>query len=181
MKNLRYNEKNNHKCLPSPRDPNFITGFSDGESTFSFSICKARGAKLGWSVIPCYSIELHGKDIALLYEIQSFFGVGKITIRRRNNSAVYAVKSLKYLINVIIPHFSKYPLLTQKRVDFELFKLVCELMNNKEHKTMAGLLKIVSIRASLGKGISRKLTEFFPDIVPAEIPFIKTTEILNNT
>jgi hypothetical protein len=61
MKNLRYNEKNNHKCLPSPRVrsyyskikasikdyPNFITGFSDGESTFSFSICKARAAKIG--------------------------------------------------------------------------------------------------------------------------------------
>jgi hypothetical protein len=89
-----------------------------------------------------------GKDIALLYKIQSFFGVGKISIRTRNSSAVYAVKSLNDLINVIIPNFIKYPLLTQKRVDFELFKLVCELMSNKEHSTMAGLIKIVSIKAS---------------------------------
>jgi hypothetical protein len=172
--------RRNYSKIKDKNYSNFITGFSDGEATFSFSICKSSGAKTGWSIIPCYSIELHGKDIALLYEIQSFFGVGKITIRKRDNQAVYAVKSLKYLINVIIPHFSKYPLLTQKIVDFELFKLVCELMNNKEHITMAGLIRIVSIKASLVKGLSKKLTEFFPGIIPVEIPFIKTTEILDN-
>lgn len=51
---------------------------------------------------------------------------------------IYAVKSLKDLHNVIIPHFTKYPLLTQKRADFELFKLVVELMMNKEHLTQKG-------------------------------------------
>lgn len=202
MKNIKYNELKSFKCplrvsiknfasstsasLSSAErtkdtlPPYFITGFSDGESTFSFSICKDSGIKLGWSIIPCYSIELHGKDIALLSKIQSFFGVGKISIRKRNSSAVYAVKSLKDLTNVIIPHFIKYPLLTQKRVDFGLFKLVCELMSNKEHLTMAGLIKIVSIKASLGKGLSTKLTESFPGIIPVDIPFIKTTAILDN-
>ena len=51
-------------------------------------------------------------------------------------------------LKVIIPHFIKYPLITQKHVDFLLFKQVVELMNRKEHQTKEGLGKIVNIRAS---------------------------------
>ena len=118
-------------------NPNFITGFSDGESTFSFSISRSN-SKRGWIITLSYSIELHRKDIDLLKKIQSFFAVGKIQTRSRGGHVIYAVKSLKDLHNVIIPHFTKYPLLTQKRADFELFKLVVELMMNKEHLTQKG-------------------------------------------
>ena len=31
--------------------------------------------------------------------------------------------SIEQITNIIIPHFDKYPLLTQKKADFELFKL----------------------------------------------------------
>ncbi len=93
---------------------------------------------------------------------------------------MYAVKSLKDLHNVIIPHFTKYPLLTQKKVDFALFKLAVEFMMNKEHLTEGGLREIFRIRASLGKGLSEKLTNVFPDLVPLEKPEIKTAEIIDN-
>jgi hypothetical protein len=36
-------------------------------------------------------------------------------------------------VSTIIPHFEKYPLITQKRVDFEFFKQAVHIMNNKEH------------------------------------------------
>lgn len=40
----------------------------------------------------------------------------------KNYSVVhYEVRSIKELTKVIIPHFDKYPLLTKKRADFELF------------------------------------------------------------
>jgi hypothetical protein len=99
-----------------------------------------------------FKIELHGKDLPLLKQIQSFFGVGSINVRKKNNQVIFTVSSLKDLINVIIPHFDKYPLITQKRADFELFKKVVALMNNKKHLTEDGLLKIVAIRASMNLG-----------------------------
>jgi hypothetical protein len=34
---------------------------------------------------------------------------------------------------VLIAHFDKYPLITQKRADYELFKMVILLMSQKEH------------------------------------------------
>jgi hypothetical protein len=62
---------------------------------------------------------------------------------------LYNVTSLQDLTNVIIPHFDKYPLITQKLADFILFKKVIDLMNRKEHLTLEGIEKILAIKASI--------------------------------
>jgi hypothetical protein len=74
----------------------------------------------------------------------------------------------------------KYLLFTQKKVDFYLLKRVVELMVNKKHLTEEGLREIFSIRASLGKGLSEKLSSVYSDLVPIEKPVIETVEIVNN-
>ena len=116
-------------------------------------------------------------------KIQSFFGVGKLTIRNRGSTVTYSVKSLKELYYVIIPHFSKYPLLTlrpnfvrhraspgflllsevwtkkpearsKKKLDFELFKSAIELMINKQHLTEQGLPNFVRRGQSYEVGLA---------------------------
>ena len=62
---------------------------------------------------------------------------------------IYAVKSLKDLHNVIIPHFTKYPLLTQKRADFLLFKEICSIILENKHYTPEGLQRIINNKASM--------------------------------
>lgn len=84
--------------------------------------------------------------------------------------------SIKDLTNVIIPHFCKYPLLTQKQADFELVRRLVELMNHKEHLTTEGLHKILSIRASINKGLPERLKPAFPDIIPVSRPEVKLAE-----
>jgi len=89
--------------------------------------------------------------LPLLEKIQAFFGVGNISIGN-NNSVTYYVSSVNDLINVIIPHFDKFPLITQKRADFLLFKSALEIIHNKEHKkslTSEYISKLISIKASL--------------------------------
>ena len=78
--------------------------------------------------------------------------------------------SRKDLLRVIIPHFDKYPLLSIKIKDYELFKAIITLMDQGEHKTMSGILKIVSLKASLNQGLSEGLKVAFPNVIPAEIP-----------
>jgi hypothetical protein len=95
--------------------------------------------------------------------IQSNFGVGNIYYNKKDDCYHYSVQSLKDLNNVIIPHFSRYPLLSQKQIDFLLFKSVVELMNAGGHLNLLGLQKIVNIRASLNKGLSNSLKEAFPN------------------
>lgn len=110
-------------------------------------------------------IELHKRDLALLNRLQEFFGVGRVYIAQRDSAAL-RVESLRDLTEVIIPHFNKYPLITQKQADFLLFKQVVEIMNRGEHLTPAGLQEIVNLKASLNNGLSRTLISAFPNTQP---------------
>lgn len=57
----------------------------------------------------------------------------------------YRIASLHDLINVVLPHFYKYPLNIKKRADFFLFKKTILLMINKEHLTIEDIQKIVNL------------------------------------
>jgi len=151
--------------------PYWITGFADAESRFVIRVAKTI-RKQGWRIIPLFSIELHIKDLSLLKEVQSYFGVGKIHIRMREGrtTSIYSVQSIKDLNNIIIPHFIKYPLLTQKRIDFEFFYSIINLMNKKEHLNIEGVFKIISIKASMNKGLSEELKKAFPSIILTKRP-----------
>jgi hypothetical protein len=60
---------------------------------------------------------------ALLERIAAHFGVGSISIGSKNLIR-FQVSSISDLVNVIIPFFDKYPLISQKRADFEIFKQI---------------------------------------------------------
>jgi hypothetical protein len=102
---------------------------------------------------------LHSKEENLIKQFQFFFGVG--SIQKIINSVRFKVQSPKDLNNVIIPHFDKYPLVSQKRADYILFKSILEMMNRREHLTKEGVDEIVRIRASLNLGLSQKLKAIF--------------------
>jgi hypothetical protein len=87
------------------------------------------------------------------------------------------VTSIKELKDIIIPHFDKYPLLTKKHADFLLFKQIIELMNSKYHLTKEVREKIISIKASMNKGLSKNLANDFPNIIPVPRPKVQTRDI----
>jgi sRNA-binding regulator protein Hfq len=64
------------------------------------------------------------------------------------DSIQYRVSSLKNL-QIIIDHFDNYPLITQKRADYLLFKQAITIIKNKEHSSIEGLLRLVGIKATL--------------------------------
>ena len=155
--------------------PWFITGFLDGESCFNVEINSSKTIRIGLTVQAKFQISLHKKDRAILEEIKLYFGVGFI-YKHGKNSLQYQVKSLHDLTNIIIPHFDKYSLITQKWADFELFKSVIEMMNRKEHLTYEGLRKIVLIKAKINLGLSEKLKKIFPSrgaIIPVPRPLVE--------
>lgn len=177
--------KRNFHSSPNKGDslnPYYVTGFSDGEASFHVSIVKNKNFKVGYQVSLVFTIQLHIKDLNLIEKIKSYFGVGIISIKNKDGkpySVIYSVKSLKDILTVIIPHFDKYPLLTKKRADFILFKLIAILMSKGEHLTMEGLNKIISIKASMNKGLSETLQKAFPNIIPIERPIINSVYIDN--
>jgi len=76
-----------------------------------------------------FKIKLHNKDRKLVEKIQNYFGVGTIS-ELLDGSTQYQVCSIKYL-SIIIDHFDKYPLITQKRADYLLFKKAFEIIQRK--------------------------------------------------
>ena len=110
------------------------------------------------------------KDEAVLVAIKIYLHVGQI-YKSGLNSVQLQVLSIKEL-KVIIEHFDKYPLITQKQSDYKAFKLVYFIIKNKEHLTKEGLRKIVVIRASMNLGLSDKLKLAFPDVVPMVRPLV---------
>lgn len=154
--------------------PWYVTGFCDGESSFMILVQK-RGEK--WVTVARFAICLHEKDKVLLERIQSNFGGVGGFCKGNKGALTYVVSSFKDIRDVIIPHFDKYPLLTKKRADFELFKSAVKLMHKKEHLTSEGLVKIVSIKVSLNNGLTPALVEAFPTITPIDRPLVEGMEI----
>ena len=106
-----------------------------------------------------FEINLNEKDYVILKEIKNLFCVGSIKFNEKTKSFQFTVSSSKDII-VIIDHFDKFPLKTQKRADFKLFKKVFKQMQRNEHLTEAGLRRIVAIKASMNRRqLSDKLIE----------------------
>ena len=131
--------------------------------------------KIGWNVELRFQISLHEKDKALLEQIKNYFGVGNI-YKAGPQSIKFCVLSIEDL-SVIISHFDRYPLHTQKQADYELFKQAWDLILNKEHLTEEGLRKIVAIKASSNLGLSEQLKTAFPDITPMDRPLVTNPKI----
>jgi hypothetical protein len=100
-------------------------------------------------------------------------------VRKNNeNTVLYKVSNLKEL-QVITNHFKNYPLVSAKNSDFLLFEQCLELIKEKAHLTQKGLLKIVSLKTNLNKGLSKELSETFFNINAVKRPVYKFNGIPN--
>ena len=158
-------------------DPWFTTGFTDGEGCFAIIIYRDKRLSTGWRVQLSFQIALHQKDKVLLEQVRNYFGVGSIT-KRGEEMIQFRVSSEKDL-KVILDHFEKYPLITKKRADYELFKKALNCINEKEHLSTEGLYKIVALKASMNRGLSDELKAAFPNTFPVVRPLVQILPIPN--
>ena len=158
--------------------PYWVTGFCDAESSFSLKVSKSSTTRTGWNVTPEFQITLHSRDLLLLRKIHSFFGIGIVREREDRNQAYYSVQSARAIANVIIPHFDLYPLITQKRADYLLFKQAVNLLlEGQARSSIEGMHKIISIKGSMNSGLSDKLKFNFPTVLPLPRPIVSGQDI----
>lgn len=169
-----YSTNTNSKNLSV--DPWFITGIFDAESSFVVTILKNPRYKTGWNIQARTQIKMHERDRDLILKIQEYFGgIGYVSNPNKNSTVEFRVSTMKDLTNVIIPHFTNYPLLTKKYFDYMFFTEIVRLMSEKEHSTLQGIQKIVNNKASMNWGLSNELKEAFPDTIA-----VKKEQIVNN-
>src|ERR1700694_1354377 len=158
--------------------PYFITGFTDAEGSFIITIYPDSRMRNGVRVEAMFKIGLNERDKDLLIQIQQYFGgIGHIYHEDSVKGEYYKVSKKLDLLNVIIPHFEKYPLLTQKQADFKLFVQIVQLMNKNAHLDKDGLQEIVNIRASLNTGASKFIQSYFPSIQAVTKETVYTSSI----
>ena len=100
--------------------PWFFSGFTDAECSFVLSILKNNELRQAWVIRPRFEINLHQKDEVLLEQFKSYFCPGNIN-KSGSKASQFRVDSIKDL-KVLMNHFDRYPLITQKFADYELFK-----------------------------------------------------------
>jgi hypothetical protein len=162
-------------------NPNWVTGFIDAEGCFHISIYNINksGNMLKWRVTPAFELGLHIKDLDLLLQIKSFFGnTGNIQFNT-NNSVNYQIRDINSIKTILIPHFDKYPLITQKQSDYILFKEIVKLLENGEHLNPEGLNKILNFKASLNNGISDSVLAHFPVIQKVPRAEVKLPDLID--
>lgn len=96
--------------------------------------------------------------------IRDYLGVGKIH-NSGKNLIQYRIQTSDEL-TILINHLETYPWISQKKADFDLFDKAHKLVISKEHLNKEGILKIVSLKASLNLGLSEQMKLAFPDVVP---------------
>lgn len=176
-------ERNDNYNQDQQLNPGFITGFTDGDGSFMIIVRKYPKLRLGWRISARFAIVAHKRDLDLLKLIKSYFsshleqslrsgpkGQEVGAIYDHEGGLQYLIDSVKFLTEIIIPHFDKYPLITEKRKDYILWKQVVEMMRDKQHLTTKGLQEIVNIRATLNKGLSDELKTAFPLSKPITRP-----------
>jgi len=95
------------------------------------------------------SVSQNGDRAEVLDEIQRYFGCGTLRPDRSDRTVKWEVRSLELLIQRVIPHFRRHPMLSGKQVDFELFAAVCERMAEGLHRRPEGLREIVRLAARM--------------------------------
>jgi hypothetical protein len=144
--------------------PDYLAGFIDGEGCFSVSIHPNPTAKFGWLIDPDFTINQHKQSRELLESIRKFLGCGKIYEKSpgKSNVLTLTVYGRRLIYEKIIPFLDSYPLISNKRHDYDKFRDIVFRMTNKEHHTLEGFQTIVRIAFSMnaqGKQRKYKLEE----------------------
>jgi LAGLIDADG DNA endonuclease family protein len=134
----------------------YISGYADGEGCFTVSIAPRATLAVGWEVRPSFSVSQNGDRAEVLYALQAYFGCGSIRPDRSDRTLKWETRKLDDLVERVVPHFIRCPLLSAKQLDFERFAFVCRLMADGAHRSRAGLIQIVSIVRGMNPGGRRR-------------------------
>ncbi len=134
----------------------YISGYVDGEGCFTISIAPRATLLVGWEVRPGFSVSQNGDRAEVLHAIQAYFGCGSIRPDRSDRTLKWETRRLEDILDRVIPHFERYPLLSGKRYDCDRFASVCRLMAEGAHLRRDGLSEIVELAREMNPSGRRR-------------------------
>ena len=136
-----------------PLNPQWVSGFIDGDGSFTVSI----ESKTGYVNLRLV-IGLNHRESPLIQKILEFFGgIGRISFGSNQQAVYYTVGNIKDLSSTILSHFDTYGLQGNKFNNYIIWKEILIKVVSKAHLTKEGLKEIKELRSKLNKYPGNKL------------------------
>ena len=114
-----------NRKVPADMDRNqfslWLSGFIDGEGNFQVFLDRHYLRAI-------FRIRLHIDDIAILYKIKEFLGVGNVSVHGSN--CLFSITNIRDMQIVLLPLLDNYNLFTTKWLDYLDFKLVVNFLSS---------------------------------------------------
>jgi hypothetical protein len=138
--------------------PSYISGYVDGEGCFCVSLRPQPRIRVGWEIRPSFSVSQNDDRSQLIRLLPHLFNCGAVRPDRSDKTVKYEVRSLRNLVERVIPFFEEFPLLSSKRRDFEIFTKVCRMMQGGAHLTNDGVVMIAELVRDMNTSGTRRYT-----------------------
>jgi len=119
--------RNNIDSIPFNPFAWVVTGFIQSDGYFGISFINVDYGS-GLNIRFYLRIELHTDSLLLLKKVQSYFGCGRLNLRKDRKICSYEITSIYELWHILIPHFLNYPLFGVKQISFIRFVQALSLM-----------------------------------------------------
>lgn len=157
---LRHSTSNNHlgdfKGRTKPVLPAaYIVGLTDGEGCFYVNVWKSSAYRAGAGVQLQFHIKLNERDRGLLESVRDSLNCGSVYYQketRANHTQCfrYTVNSHRDIVGEIIPFFQQNPLQSaSKRLSFNIFCQIADLVKQGKHLTEEGLERIRALKEKM--------------------------------
>jgi len=83
-------------------------------------------------------------NLRILYHVKSIIGVGFVTINK--NEAEYRIIKLDHVFQYVIPIFERYPLLTSKYYNYDIFKQAAIIIADKRLSIAEKDAKLIELK-----------------------------------
>ena len=137
----------------------YITGYVDGEGCFSVTFNRRPAMNTGWELRPSFSVSQNEDRRQVLDKIREYFGCGYIRRDYSDKTVKFEIRDHKELMTKVIPHFQKYPFISAKQKDFNLFVRICGMVDARKHLTRNGFVEIVELAYQMNSSGKRRRTK----------------------
>ena len=141
----------------------YLSGFVDGEGTFSVAVTRRRDLAFGYQLVPEFRVSQNAERANVLEILRTRLTCGRIVDNDRkrmtDRTRVLVVRRREDLLTKVIPFFERNPLLSDKQQSFEAFRQIVTAMAAGAHRQREGFEALVRLAFTMnGEGRYRKNT-----------------------
>src|SRR4030042_3457868 len=141
----------------------YFSGFVDGEGCFYIGFSKRDDLPMKWQILTEFHVSQNPGSKNILEFLRKRLGCGYLKPNHPRSTSdktwILIVKDKDDLRKKVIPFFNKHQLQTTKQLDYQVFKKVVQMIEEKRHLTKEGFQSIVELVFSLKRETKKRYSK----------------------